>query len=96
MKFPSWVETPKSQPKHDLASKRLMYMLMHAALQTVPKGCMTKFAAHCSVDRSSLYKFCERGEISARTATAIEKAVGRDLIRHEWLMNPLSVKHTVR
>lgn len=96
MKFPSWVETPKSQPKQELASKRLSYMLMHAALQTVPKGCMTKFAAHCNVDRSSLYKFCERGEISARTATAIERVVGREVIRHEWLMNPLSVKNQGR
>lgn len=87
MRFPEWVENPKSQR----ATKRLQYMIRQAAIKLVPGGKMSKFAELCGIDRTSMHTHIRRGGFSATMAVAIERAVGRDVLKHEDLMNPLEI-----
>jgi len=91
MKFPAWVESPPEQAEDARASKRLQYIIKQAAIGLVPDGSMSKFACLCAVDRTSMHTHIRNGSFSAAMAVAIEKAVGREMIRHEDLMRPLEI-----
>lgn len=92
MRFPQWVNTPARQSKHLLAKKRLKYLLHRAALESVEGGSIAEFAKKHELDRSSLHTFVQLGSFSAKTAVAIEAAVGRDHTPYEFLLNPLDIK----
>jgi hypothetical protein len=91
MPFPSWVSEPADQTPQELASKRLQYLISKAALATVPGGTISAFADFCLVDRTTIYNYISAGSFSARTATKIERAVGRSILSHEALMYPLEI-----
>lgn len=90
--FPTWVSTPEDQSQQELASKRLHYLIYDAALKSVTGGSISAFAEFCDVDRSTIHTFIAKGSFSPRTATRIERACGRDVIRWEHLVYPLEIE----
>lgn len=91
MHFPEWVETPKKQPSELRAHKRLKYMILKASIELTQDGTMKAFAEHCGIERTAMHSHIRAGRFSAAMATAIERAVGRDVLKHEDLMNPLEL-----
>lgn len=90
--FPTWVkQTPKSD-KQTLASRRLRYLVMRAAVEKTESGSISSFADLCSIERTQIHLAFRTGHFSAKMALVIEKAAGRDLLRKEWLIFPLDIE----
>lgn len=91
MHFPTWVEEPVTQNEEEKARKRLSYMVRRLALELTEEGSVTALCALCGVERSSVHQSIAQGRFAAATATKIERAIGRDQVRYEDLMNPLGM-----
>lgn len=89
--FPDWVELPKRQSKQQLAAKRLRYMLSRAALERVGYGNISTFAISIGLERNTVHLYVKNGRLSVPAATMAEEVFGKELIRAEWLLNPLAI-----
>lgn len=87
--FPDWVNSPPDQAPSELAQKRLRYLVRRAALEVAANGSVQSLSSMCGLHRSTFSNFMSAGAFSAATATKLESVCGRELLRHEWLMNPL-------
>lgn len=98
MKFPQWVEKAgcgkRAATGTALATNRLRFLLMNAALHVDPKGTLTVLAERVETSRQNLHMHMERGKFPVGTATKIEAVVGRDVIRKEHLVFPLDIEVT--
>lgn len=93
IRFPHWVAHPSTQPKSDLAVKRLRFLVLNAAIQKTMTGNISSFSAFCDLDRTQVHAYLRAGRFSPNMAEAIEDAIGdRDLIRKEWLVFPLRIE----
>lgn len=89
--FPTWVEMPKRQPKRQLAAKRLRYLVLRASIARTFGGHVTAFATELGMDKTTIHTYIKLGKFSAPAASAAEELFGSDLIRAEWLTNPLDI-----
>lgn len=90
MTFPAWVEHIDLQTR---ASNRLRFLINRAAILTVPGCTISGFADYCGVNRSQVQRAISAGAFPALLATSIEKKVGRGVLCHEHLMNPLEIEN---
>lgn len=70
---------------------RVAYMLRMASLAVGGKGSIRSLAKHCEIDPSTLSHAIKRGRISDSIAVRIESSVGRHVISHEMLRDPMGV-----
>lgn len=94
MHFPTWVDGPRSKTKAQRASARLKWMLSQVAFSLTGKTGMRNLAPLTGLDQSLFYLYIRQGAFSATSATAIEKALGRKVIKAEYLTNPLDIEAT--
>lgn len=90
MKFPKWVNGPRST-RQDRASNRLRYLILRLALELDRDNTLQKVAAKVGVSHSVISLYITRGQFSSSLATKFEDTFGRDLCPNEWLRNPLSI-----
>jgi hypothetical protein len=72
-------------------SRRLKYMLTLALLNTNMSTSMHRLAELCGYDHSSIFNAIKRGSLTYEMAKAIEDCLGRDHIKFEHLIEPMSV-----
>lgn len=89
MEFPKWVDSPRS--KKARAANRLKYILTVIANQTTGRPTMRALSEHVGLDHSTLSTHIRRGAFPKKSATLIEAKLGRDVVKHEHLMDPLSI-----
>lgn len=90
--FPEWVDQPKRQSKRQLAEKRLRYLMVRAALTVSGSATVASFASAIGLERTTVNLYTKKGKLSIRAAKKAEEVFGRDLIRAEWLTNPLAIE----
>ncbi len=90
MHFPSWIDSPRHN-RTKRAQLRLKHMLSIAALRKFGKASMHVVAARAGCDHSSIFNAIKRGYFTEPMAQSIERAIGREEIRAEWLVSPLEV-----
>jgi hypothetical protein len=88
--YPEWVTSPKRQPRRALAQKRLMFIVMHAAVQQVGTGSVSAFARTMGMERCTISGYIKGGRFSHPAAQLAETTFGAHLVRKEWLTDPLS------
>ena len=89
--FPDWVEKPKRQPRRQLAIKRLQYVVMNAALHRGGAGNIAAFAKVMGMERTTIASYIRHGRFSHPAALLAETTFGADLIKKEWLTDPLDI-----
>jgi len=89
MNFPIWIENEKKPLKK--AQLRLKFMLGMATMRRFGKSSVRGLAEHIPYNHSSIFNAIDRGSFTSDMASAIEKVVGRDELRAEWLVNPLKI-----
>jgi hypothetical protein len=89
--FPTWVELPKRQPAKQLAIKRLRYVVLRAVIERTSSGHIAAFAESIGMDKSTIHNYIKLGKFSRPAADIAERIYGKDLIRAEWLTNPLDI-----
>lgn len=94
IKFPAWVEGPDAV-KADRQRNRLKHLLQIVATKTAPNDARpyyTVVGEQCGISRETCYKAVrDRGYLSPISAIKIENTVGRDVMRAEWLQEPMLV-----
>lgn len=89
--FPDWVCNPKRQSKAQLASKRLRYLVLNAAVKRTVNGNIVSFGVMIGLQRGAVHSYIKAGAFSQASALRAEQIFGQDLIRAEWLTDPLSI-----
>lgn len=89
--FPQWVSLPKRQARLSLVQKRLQYVVMRAALEKCGAGNVAAFATAIGMERNTIYTYIRQGKFSKRTAAMAEEVFGTDLVKAEWLLNPMDI-----
>lgn len=89
--FPDWVTKPKKQPRRQLAVKRLRFVIMNAALQRGGAGNVATFAKEMGMERTTISSYIRAGRFSYPAAALAEQTFGVDLIKKEWLTDPLTM-----
>lgn len=95
MKFPAWVHAPvkgKRLSEATIASNRLKYMLVHAALQVGAESTVSGVARYADVPRTHLYNYIRRGSFPQKMAEAIEQAIGKRFICAQHLVFPMKIE----
>jgi len=90
VRFPAWVDTHKKDEHR--ATARLRYLISRAAIEATGKQSVRALAAKIEMDHSSLSFAIRRGYLTVPMAIAIEQAVGRAVVRAEYLTDPLKIK----
>lgn len=91
IKFPSWVVLPKRAPKNDQALKVLRYLVIRASFATSASANVADFATAIGLDRTTIHSYMKKGKFSIRAARAAEAHYGPELIKADWLINPLEL-----
>lgn len=89
--FPDWVIKPKRQTRRQLAVKRLQYLVMNAALQHGGAGNVATFARALGMERCTISTLIRHGKFSHPAAALAESIFGEELIKKEWLTDPLDI-----
>ena len=89
--FPDWVAKPKRQTRRQLAVKRLKFVVMNAALQRGGAANVATFAKAMGMDRCTISTYIKHGRFSHPAALLAETVFGADLIKKEWLTDPLDI-----
>lgn len=95
MKFPAWVHAPvkgKRLAEATVASNRLRFLLVNAALHVGAEATISGFARYADVPRTHLYNYIRRGSFPQKMAESIEDAVGRRFICAQHLVFPLKIE----
>lgn len=90
--FPDWVGMPKRQSKQQLATKRLRYLLCNAALHRNGRANIASFAHTIGMETTTIHFYVKKGGLSQAAADKAESIFGSELIRAEWLTDPLSIE----
>lgn len=91
IEFPSWVTSPKRLTRRQLASNRLRFLVMNAALQAGGAGNVATFAHALGMHRTTITSQIKAGKFSHPAAVLAEKTFGQALVRKEWLTDPLNI-----
>lgn len=67
----------------------LRFVVLRAIVYAFNSKDLKTLADKSGVRADSLTRFIANGAFTPRAANRIEKAVGRDFIRWEWLVNPV-------
>lgn len=67
----------------------LRFVILRAGLYKFKCAHLAVIAGKAGMRPDALARFINNGVFSTKAANAIEKAVGRDLIHWEWLVNPM-------
>lgn len=84
MKFPKWVENPAQSPQK-IKSNRLLHYVNVAATHHHKSGSISLLAKEIGFSRAAIYAAIQQGEMSIGMASAIELAVGADVVSREML-----------
>lgn len=96
--FPAWVSGPRKKRaitvagQAAIASRRLRYLIMRAAVETTEAGSIASLSDFCMVARTDVHAAIRAGHFSTKLATRIETACGRDIIRRDWLVFPCDIE----
>lgn len=90
MRFPVWIDAAR-HGSLKRAQLRLKFILNMAALLKYGRTSMHDIARDIGCDHSSIFNAIRRGYFTSPMAERIEQHFGRDVIRAEWLIEPLSV-----
>jgi len=91
MKFPKWVEPPRTN-KATRASNRLRYLLKRIAIERNAEGSLKKMCHEIGIDHSSLACAVRRGYCSERQALLIQDLIGADHTPWRYLRYPLDIE----
>lgn len=97
MNFPTWVhQGPRGKRLSDaqVASNRLRYLILRAALHVTGDGTVSSFARCSDEERARIYGYISRGSFPRKMAERIETRMGRDVICQEHLVSPLEIAVT--
>ncbi len=86
--FPSWVRRIKDADRQRAA--RLRYILFHVMLEVDGNLRLTTLARSIGYDHSSLACALRRGRMSYEMAFGIQEFFGRNVVRYEHLMDPMT------
>lgn len=89
--FPDWVNIPKKQTQLQLARKRLRFLVLRAAVQATVAGNIVSFGEAIGLHRATMHNYIKTGSFSIVAAARAEIVFGVELIRKEWLTNPLDI-----
>lgn len=92
MKFPHWVDQPRS--KDARASNRLKFIITTLAVHATGRQSMRALAEVVGLDHSTLSLNIRRGSFPEKSAALIEEKFGRKLVKREYLMSPLAITST--
>lgn len=90
VRFPQWVDAHKKEDQR--ASARLRYLISVAAVEATGRQSVRGLCERIEMDHSSVSSAIRRGYFTEQMAKAIEAAVGRKVIRFEYLIAPLKIK----
>jgi hypothetical protein len=91
MQFPLWADNPKLSKKRR-ATLRLKYIISHLSLMVSARQSHRALGEACGLDHSTISMYVRRGGFSQNAASMIETTMGREHVRAEWLVDPLSIK----
>lgn len=89
VRFPQWVDAHEKDEQR--ASARLRYLISKAAVEATGRQSVRGLCVTISMDHSSISSAIRRGYFTEQMAKAVEAAVGRKVIRHEYLTAPLKI-----
>lgn len=94
MKFPSWVDAPKS--KEGKASNRLRYTLNMLAAHHTPRASVRSLAQFAGINPSTLSICVKRGSCSAEVAVKLDEKCLKPMpvpcdVNVKFLMEPMSI-----
>lgn len=90
VRFPKWVDAHKDEEQR--ASARLRYLINRAAIEATGRQSVRGLCEQIEMDHSSLSFAIRRGYFTESMAQAIEAAVGRAIVKSEYLIAPLKIK----
>lgn len=94
MRFPSWVHMNargRRLPDDVVASNRLRFIMLDAAVRKGGEGTIASFARHGGCERARLYQYINRGSFPQSLAEKLEAQFGRHLLQKEHLVFPLQI-----
>lgn len=91
MHFPVWIDAARHS-RLKRAQLRLKFILNMAGMMKHGKTSIHEIARHIDCDHSSVFNAIRRGYFTTPMAEKIEQHFGRDLVRFEWLVEPLSIE----
>lgn len=91
IEFPLWVTNSKRLTRRQLASNRLRFLVMNTALQARGAGNVATFAHALGMHRTTISSQIKAGKFSHPAAALAEKTFGAQLVRKEWLTDPLNI-----
>lgn len=90
VRFPQWVDAHKKDEQR--ASARLRYLINRAAVEATGRQSVRGLCEKIAMDHSSISFAIRRGYFTEQMAQAIEAAVGRAVVKAEYLIAPLKIK----
>lgn len=97
MNFPTWVHhCPRGRklPVAQVASNRLRFLILNAALTCGADGTISGFAKQSGEERARIYRYITRGSFPRKMAERIENQLGQGVICKEHLVTPLEIEVT--
>lgn len=91
MNFPEWDNDPEITPEKR-AARRLKFIFMNIMAKREVKPTIESFCTVVGIKRTHINYAFQRGRCPPGLAIKIEKAFGRDVLPHEHLTDPLSIK----
>lgn len=91
MRFPPWAREAAKVSQKASRRARLRFLIQHAAMHHNEGASVAMLADGAGIDRTIIYRYINRGAFPTTTALKLENTVGRFVLHHEWLVNPLEV-----
>lgn len=95
MEFPGWVNRSAGggrARRETVASNRLRYLIKRIAIEHNDKGSVEQIARLLGMHHSTFSIYIRRGHFSEAAALKLERTFGRDIVRAEWLRDPLNAQ----
>ena len=95
MNFPNWVCRSAAGGRASqatIASNRLKYILKKIAIEHNQRGSTEQLARAIGMHHSTFSIYIRRGHFSNSAAAAIEKMFGREIVKADWLCEPLNIE----
>lgn len=91
MHFPVWIDAARHS-RLKRAQLRLKFILNMAALIKYGRTSIHDIARDIGCDHSSIFNAIRRGYFTCPMAERLEQHFGTDLVRAEWLVDPLAIE----
>lgn len=72
----------------DDAPNALRFLVTRAGLYSINSSVIRDIAFQCKMRPDALSRFIREGYFTPKAAEKVEKGLGRDFIRWEWLVSP--------